>query len=83
MIDRVLPFRIAVDRPSVNHHLMRAGRLPQQFSASLPNVPAQNRMPVHLWSRGCWVASSGNITDEVWMEYIKAKHRQSQMIISR
>ena len=25
----------------------------------------------HLWSRGYWVASSGNVTDEVWMEYIK------------
>jgi hypothetical protein len=30
----------------MNHDLMRAGRLPQQFSASLPNVSAQNRMPV-------------------------------------
>ena len=25
----------------------------------------------HLWSRGYWVASSGNVTDEVWAEYIK------------
>jgi putative transposase len=25
----------------------------------------------HLWARGYWVASSGNVTDEVWMEYIK------------
>ncbi len=25
----------------------------------------------HLWSRGYWVASSGNVTDEVWKEYIK------------
>jgi len=24
----------------------------------------------HLWARGYWVASSGNVTDEVWMEYI-------------
>jgi hypothetical protein len=24
-----------------------------------------------LLSRGYWVASSGNVTDEVWMEYIK------------
>ena len=22
----------------------------------------------HLWSRGYWVASSGNVTDEVWKE---------------
>jgi transposase IS200 family protein len=27
----------------------------------------------HLWSRGYWVASSGNVTDEVWMEYIKSQ----------
>ena len=25
----------------------------------------------HLWARGYWVASSGNVTDEVWLEYIK------------
>ncbi len=25
----------------------------------------------HLWARGYWAASSGNVTDEVWMEYIK------------
>ena len=25
----------------------------------------------HLWARGYWIASSGNVTDEVWKEYIK------------
>ena len=25
----------------------------------------------HLWARGYWVASSGNVTDEVWKEYIE------------
>ena len=25
----------------------------------------------HLWARGYFVASSGNVTDEVWKEYIK------------
>jgi len=25
----------------------------------------------HLLARGYWVASSGNVTDEVWKEYIK------------
>src|SRR6202167_6660075 len=25
----------------------------------------------HLWGRGYWVASSGNVTDDVWAEYIK------------
>jgi putative transposase len=25
----------------------------------------------HLWARGCWVASSGNVPEEVWRESIK------------
>ena len=25
----------------------------------------------HLWARGYWVATSGNVTDEVWKEYIE------------
>ena len=25
----------------------------------------------HLWARGYWVATSGNVTDEVWKDYIK------------
>ncbi len=25
----------------------------------------------HLWARGYWLASSGNVTDEVWKDYIK------------
>ncbi len=25
----------------------------------------------HLWVRGYWVASSGNVTDEVWKVYIE------------
>ena len=25
----------------------------------------------HLWARGYWVVSSGNVTDEVWKEYIE------------
>lgn len=27
----------------------------------------------HLWARDYWVASSGNVTDEVWKEYIKTQ----------
>lgn len=25
----------------------------------------------HLWARGYWVSSSGNVTHEVWKDYIK------------
>jgi putative transposase len=28
-------------------------------------------MRYHLWARGYWVTSSGNVTDEVWAEHIK------------
>ena len=27
----------------------------------------------HLWARGYWVATSGNVTDEVWKEYSKSQ----------
>jgi putative transposase len=27
----------------------------------------------HLWAWGYWASSSGNVTDEVWMEYIKSQ----------
>ena len=27
----------------------------------------------HLWARGYWVVSSGNVTDEAWAEYIKSQ----------
>ena len=29
------------------------------------------RTNVHLWARGYWVVSSGNVTDEMWVDYIK------------
>ncbi|GJL84204.1 MAG: hypothetical protein DHS20C01_38380 [marine bacterium B5-7] len=25
----------------------------------------------HLWARGYWVVTSGNVTDEMWKEYIE------------
>jgi putative transposase len=25
----------------------------------------------HLWAQGYWVATSGNVTDEVWKRYIE------------
>lgn len=25
----------------------------------------------HLWGRGYWVATSGNVTDEAWQKYIE------------
>jgi putative transposase len=28
----------------------------------------------HLWARGYWVATSGNVTDEVWKRYIEKQN---------
>ncbi len=27
----------------------------------------------HLWARGYWVVTSGNVTDDVWKEYIETQ----------
>ena len=27
----------------------------------------------HLWARGYWVCTSGNVTDDMWIEHIKAQ----------
>jgi hypothetical protein len=29
------------------------------------------RTNLHLWARGYWVGSSGDVTDEMWVDYIK------------
>ncbi len=29
----------------------------------------------HLWARDYWVATSGNVTDNMWKEYIKSQTR--------
>lgn len=31
----------------------------------------------HLWARGYWVASSGNVTDEVWKKYIEQQQAET------
>ena len=31
----------------------------------------------HLWARGYWVASSGNVTDEVWLKYIERQQPET------
>jgi putative transposase len=36
----------------------------------------------HLWARGYWVVSSGNVTDEMWAEYIRTRCPQSQTTTS-
>ena len=30
-----------------------------------------------LWARGYWVATSGNVTDEVWEQYIESQEVES------
>lgn len=33
---------------------------------------------LHLWARGYWIASSGNVTDEVRQKYIEAQKSDPQ-----
>jgi len=35
------------------------------------SLVAETLLGDHLWARGYWVASSGNVTDEVWKKYIE------------
>ena len=32
----------------------------------------------HIWARGYFVASSGNVTDEVIMEYIESQEKEPE-----
>ena len=34
-------------------------------------TPKKRYWGQHLWARGHWVCMSGNVTDEMWMDYIK------------
>ena len=40
------------------------------YWVALPRVVARD-CAQNLWARGYWVASSGNVTDEVWKKYIE------------
>ena len=37
---------VAIDRPSVDRHLVSSRDFRQQLTRSLPNVPTQNRVPI-------------------------------------
>ena len=61
-----IPPRLSVSR-AVQHLKGRSShKLLREFAALKKRYWGQ-----HLWARGYWVATSGNVTDEVWMEYIK------------
>jgi REP-associated tyrosine transposase len=34
-------------------------------------LPRKRYRGQHLWARGYWVVSSGKVTDEMWVDYIK------------
>ena len=58
-------------------HPVLGGDVGQRCRELLRETARAHEMIIHaggsLWSRGYWVASSGNVTDEVWMEYIKSQ----------
>jgi putative transposase len=61
-----IPPRLSVSR-AVQHLKGRSShKLLNEFGILRKRYRGQ-----HMWARGYWVASSGNVTDEVWMEYIK------------
>lgn len=37
----------------------------------------------HLWARGYWVASSGNVTEDVWKKYIEEQKPEPPMSTSK
>ena len=45
------------------------GKFSHRLLVEFPNL-RKRYWGQHLWARGYWVASSGNVTDEVWKEYI-------------
>ena len=63
-------FQSCFETPSAVQYLKgrRSHKLLAEFASLRKRYWGQ-----HLWARGYWVASSGNVTDEVWMEYIKSQ----------
>jgi len=63
------------DRDSTEFVGVQGGAVSEREKlASVANgvqVAAKAILGQRLWARGYWVASSGNVTDEVWQEYIK------------
>jgi putative transposase len=38
-------------------------------------ITTQALLGQHVWASGDWAATSGNVTDEMWVEYIKNQTR--------
>jgi hypothetical protein len=64
---------MAAGRPAASEYsVSRAVQYLKGKSSHKPLTEHQKAiLGQHLWSRGCWVASSGNVTDEVWKKYIE------------
>ncbi len=61
-----LPPQVSVSRAVQFLKGKSSHRLLSEFAALRKRYWGQ-----HLWARGYWVASSGNVTDEVWQKYIE------------
>ena len=62
----LIPPRVSVSRAVQFLKGKSSHRLLSEFAALRKRYWGQ-----HLWARGYWVASSGNVTDEVWQKYIE------------
>jgi putative transposase len=63
-----IPPSLSVSRAAQNLNRRSSHKLLGEFGALHKRCWGQ-----HLWARGYWVASSGNVTDEAWVEYIKSQ----------
>jgi len=52
------------------------GKSSHKLLSEFPS-PRKRYWGQHLWARGYWVASSGNVTDEVWRKYIEEQRPET------
>jgi putative transposase len=76
---------MAAGRPAASEYsVSRAVQYLKGKSSHKPLTEHQKAiLGQHLWSRGCWVASSGNVTDEYGRSTSKIKNQKNRMTISR
>jgi REP element-mobilizing transposase RayT len=75
MPDRLIEITSTADRNSAAHIRVAGGAVPEreEFSQAVKGFAGLRKRywGQHLWARSYWVATSGNVTDEVWKRYIE------------
>ena len=68
-----VPPNVSVSKLVQNLKGSSSRKLQQEFPALKKQYWGQ-----HLWARGYFAVSSGNVTDETWMEYIRNQDKQEK-----